>query len=536
MRVAAFSDTARGWRGWERSRGGRASYIAAVCASVLIFLAGMGASLFLPAFFGFAWRGYYTVLLDAKADVAGISQDLERRGFQDFISAATARVEISGYDRMEEFPLEDIHRRFPQGDPRMDSFLQGAPALFRSESSGGGGEKRHILYFPATQSPFVLAWKLAPVLGDYSWTIVEWHTGRRVALLALFCAIVALCAYFYPRPRRAAFILALPWLNFLIHADPAVFAAGVFVYFAFVYLAEKACACFDYYLFYGEGRIKPALRNFIPQAAAAAAPLATAAGLAAVCGAGSLRFVSLLCGITGSLALAAVLALHRRYAHSRREHRLFMPLPVLPRKWKGNQRGRTNPAPLVLALSLMAVPCIFMVSGTGLWLIPKPHEVPGLGGFSRENLRQLWASGRGGSIPGFSDYLCHRAFQKGFFYGYPEEFPLPDVKITLPRYLEENGVLKRTEQTLLTFDEIWYKEELERAEKPGIGNLLLRQGIAEISLETAWRLRIDSAWVVRYALIITAGFLVFLLVRAGASLNLQPGMKNFKIGRNQQEA
>jgi hypothetical protein len=499
----------------------------------------MGASFFLPIFLGFTWRGYYTVLLDGKADIGEISELLAGHGFKDFLSAATAAVEISDYDRMEELPLREVQTRLPADDPRLDAFLKSAPDLFRGvtqNASESGGEGRHILYFPATGGPFSLARELASVLKDYSWNIVEWHTGRRIALLFLFCGIVAACVYVYAGLRLIVLILALPWLNFLIHGDPAVFAAGAFVYFALVYLAEKAAACFDHYLSYGEGGPKSAVKNFFARAAGGVLPLATAVCLAAVSGGGMLPLAPLACGITASLALAVLLALHRRYVHARREHRLFIPLPILPRKWKGKSRIRMDIAPLVLALCLMAVPLIFRVSGAGAWLIPRPHDVADIGGFSRENLRRLWASGRDGDPPDFSDYLCHRAFQQGFFYGYPEEFPLPDTKITLPRYREEDGGIKRTEDILLTFDEIWYNQELERAEKPGLGNLLFRQGTAKISLETAWRVRIDSAWVWRYALITALGLLLFLPVRAGIFLNSALFIKNFRMRRNHQEA
>jgi hypothetical protein len=538
MRMPVFSAAAPG-RCFPR--GGRPFPLAAAAACLLVFLLGMGASLFLPVSVGHPWRGYYTVLLDAKADIGEISKTLASRGVGDFVSMATASVEISDYDRMEELPLRDIPRRLPPGDPRLDAFLKNAGNLFLGvgqAASENAGESRHILYFPASANPFALAWKLAPVLEGYSWSIVEWHTQRRIALLFLFCGIVAACVYFYPGLRPAVLVLALPWLSFLIHGDPAVFASGACAYFALVYLAEKAAACFDSYLLYGKGGPGSLLKDFLSRSAGGAVPLAAAVCLAALSGGGMLPLVPLACGLSGSLALAVLLALQRRSAHGRREHRLFMPLPILPRKWKGKNRRRVDMVPLVLALCLMAVPLVFRVSGAGAgaWLIPRPQDVPGINGFSRENLRRLWASGLDTGIPDFSDYLCHRAFQQGFFYGYPEELPLPDAKITLPRYREEGGIIKRTEDTLLTFDEIWYNRELEKAEKSGLGNLLLRQGIAKISLETAWRVRMDSAWVSRYTIIVALGLAVFALLRAGLSLNFAPGAKNFKMRRNQQEA
>jgi hypothetical protein len=288
---------------------------------------------------------------------------------------------------------------------------------------------------------------------------------------------------------------------------------------------------------YADGRPEFSIKEVFACSAGIVIPLCAALALVFTSGGGILPFIPLICGITGSLALAVLLVLRRQYIHTRREHRLFIPLPILPRKWKGKTPGGASGfVPLVLALCLLAVPAIFRISGEGSRLIPKPHEVSGISGFSRENLRQLWASGRDNSLPDFSDYLCHRAFQQGFFYGYSGEFPLPDTKITLPRYREEEGVIKRTEDTLLTFDEIWYKKELEKAEKPGIGNLLLRQGVSKISLETAWRIQVDASWTLRYADIAALGLLPFLVITAGLILSSAPVMKNLKVRRNHQEA
>jgi hypothetical protein len=489
----------------------------------------MGISFFVPAFFGFAWRGYYTVLVDAGEDIGDISGALRSRGFEDFLSADSATLEFSGFDKPEETLVRDLPLRLLPEDPRMDEFLAGSVSLFRSASG-----RSHILYFPVRESPFTLGWKLDGALKGISWSIVEWHTGRRLILLFLFCALAGLWAYFNPGLRLAAFVLALPWLNFLVHGDPGVFAAGLLVYFALVYCAEEAVSHFDHYV-YTRGGAGFRTRGLCLRALAGAFLVCAAVLLVVLSGAAALAFIPLACGLVGSFALTALLVLHRRRLRTRREHRLFVPLAILPQGWKTRTRGRADIVPLALVCCLMAVPLVFRLSGGLSELIPRPRPAAGISGFSRENLRQLWAQDPGG-LPDFSDYLCHRAFQEGFFYGYPPAFPLPGDRIVLPRYREEDGVVRRTEETLLTFDEIWYKKELEKAEEPGIANLLLRQGVSGISLQPASRVYVDSSWVLRYALVITLGLLPFMLVTAGFVFTPAFSMKTFKYRRNEQEA
>jgi hypothetical protein len=530
-KVAA--EDAAGRAGQVRCRGGGRETrsfqgtLAVVC--VCVFFVTMGISFFVPAFFGSAWRGYYTVLVDSDADIGEISGALRERGFEDFLSAHSAALEFSDFDAREKISVHDLPRRLLPEDPRMDEFLRGALSLFR-----GASGRSHILYVPAREGPFTLGWKLGGALKGISWSMVEWSAGRRLVLLFLFCAFAGFQAYFNPGLRLAALALALPWLSFLVHGNPGVFAAGLLVYFAFVYCAKEAASRFDDYVYAcGGGGFRT--RGFCLRALAGGVLVCAAVLLAVFCGGAAGAFIPLACGLVGSFALTVLLALHRRRLRTRREHRLFVPLAILPGRWKAKTRGRADLVLLALVCCLLAVPLAFRLSGGLSELIPRPRAAAGISGFSRESLRQLWAQDPGG-LPDFSDYLCHRAFQEGFFYGYPQVFPLPGDRLSLPRYREENGVILRTEETLLTFDEIWYKKELEKAEEPGIANLLLRQGVSGISLQPASRVYVDSSWVLRYALLSALGLLPFLLMAAGGVGTPASFMKTFKYRRNEQEA
>ncbi|MCL1818373.1 MAG: hypothetical protein FWG35_05525 [Spirochaetaceae bacterium] len=498
-------------------------WIAAAC--VFVFLLAQAAVFFVPSFSGFAWRGYFTVLVDGGADIKEVSAALAARGLEGFLSAATATVEFSDFDAREEVLVCDLPRRLLPEDPRADKFLTGAPALFRASGA------EHILYFPARQNPFSLAWKLEDVLGGRSWTIVEWHAGVRFALFFLFCLLAGFSAYFHPGLRGAAIVLALPWLGFLVHGDPGVFAAGALVYFTLMRYAQDAAARFDQYAYAGKESPAGGSGNFRAGSMAwGVFPLCGAAALAAFSG-GGLTFVPLAAGLLGSFSLGGLLLFFRWRKRRGREHRLFIPLAILPPRWM--KKPRANPAWAALVCCLLAVPLALRFSGGGGQEIPRPRPVPGISSFSRESLRQLWLQGKGG-LPDFSDYLCHRAYQEGFFYGYPPEFPLPEDKLTLPRYSEEGASVRRTEETLLTFDEIWYKRELEEAEKPGIGKLLLLQGVSGIFPETIRRVRVDALWMLRYLLVVAASLLPFFAAGAGRIFGSRGEI--FSYGRNQQEA
>jgi hypothetical protein len=508
----------------------RSRRIAVLLAFVLLFALSAGICFFVPAFFGFVWEGYYTVLLNGGADIAEMSAALKNQGFENFVSLATASVEISDFDVTETVLLSDIPARLLPEDPRMDDFLKNAPALFYSASG-----QEHILYFPARESPVILALKLGKVFRDYSWSIVEWHTGRRLALFILFCIVVVFFVYLNPGIRLPVFIFSLPWFSFPVYGDPGVFAAGILVYFALVYYLGEAAGRFDHYL-YDE---KSGFWNRILVMRGVYGLILTGAAflLVFLSGGGAPAFIPLAAGIAGSAVIGGLGVFYKRRRRARREHRLFIPLSILPKTWKSRVPGGRDTVPLIILCCLIAAPVVFRLSGQGgAEIIPKPRAVPEIDGFSRENLRRLWALRREDSPADFSDYLCHRAFQQGFFYGYPLEFPLPGARISLPRFSGENGIIVRREETLLKYDETWYKKELEKAEKPGIGNLLLRQGVSQIALEPAWRISLDTFWVFRYGIIIAVVFIPLLFVTSGRIFSPVPFVKNLELRRNQQEA
>jgi hypothetical protein len=148
----------------------------------------------------------------------------------------------------------------------------------------------------------------------------------------------------------------------------------------------------------------------------------------------------------------------------------------------------------------------------------------------------LWLGGGDARLPDFSDYICHRAFQRGFFYGYSGDFPSLGAVVSLPRFSEDGGGVRRQEETLLIYDEIWYKEELQKAMEPGLGNLLSHQGAVGIGFEPIRRVSFDAFWFFRYGLIVAFGLSPLVFAGAGRAFRLVRFVKNSEFRRKQQEA
>ena len=496
--------------------------------SLVVFIAA--AFFFMPSLTGLAWKGYYSVLLDRDADIREASEKLAEQGASDFLSAVTATVEFSDFDRMETLRVYDIPKRLHPEDPRLDDYLKGVPSLFQS-----GSGKEHILYVPATRSPLVLAAELRAAFRGYAWSIVEWHTGRMITLLALFIVVAGIVVYSTPGMRMASAALALPWLGFFAHGSPGGFAAGILLYVGAVYFLEEALPRFEHFLCYQESGF---WTRGLTDRTVYGCLLGAGAFFLAIFPDGGLRALGpLLFGAAGTVVLASAMAMYKLERSGRREHRLFIPLAILPGNWRGGGSPFRIFAPLIIFCCLLAAPVVFRVTGRdGAVLVPRPQSESVRGSFSREDLRELWVLQRENPLPNFADYLCHRAFQQGFFHGYPREFPLPDSRVVLSRFTEAGGRIIRTEETLAKYDEAWYKEELNTAKNSGLGGLLLRQGAAGMSLEPVGRFAMGTAFLVLYGLLAMTVLLPLLFAGLGISSGSVPYLKSIDLRRKQQEA
>ncbi len=484
----------------------------------------------MPSFIGLAWNGYYTVLLDAEVDSRKAVSLLEAEGVEGVLSSANATVEFSDFDRTEVSALGDLPKRLVPEDPRYDSFLKRAPSLFSSASG-----REHVLYVPARMSPFSLSVKLGKAFRGLSWSSVDWQLGRRVVFLGVFALIAGLMAFRSRGKRLLAPVFALPWLNFLVHGSPTGFAAACLLYVGFVLLLEAAWIVFEHVLHYGALHEIGGLKD----RAAYLAIIAVAAVFLVLYPEGELAaLVPLLFGAGGVVSLFGLIVAYSAHRKDRREHRLFIPVSILPRRWRNPwrtaDRYRRFALVAVFVLILVAPSAGRLTDSDGMEVIPKPSPVSGLHALSRENLKALWMLRGNDTPPDLADYLCHRALQDGFLYGSTWGFPSADSKITLSRFSEKDGTLQKTPEAVVLYDEAWYKEVLKSSKRTGLGDLLHRQGCRDVTMQPAGKLESESPFL--NAAVTVFAFLPLLFAGFGFAPVFSSDERGFGLRRKQQEA
>ena len=80
------------------------------------------------------------------------------------------------------------------------------------------------------------------------------------------------------------------------------------------------------------------------------------------------------------------------------------------------------------------------------------------------------------ALPGFADYLTHRAYQDSLLYGREWKHPAQESAVTLRSYSDDNGRVVSREDPVISFDSQWFGGVIADAEIDGLGGMLLGQG------------------------------------------------------------
>ena len=244
----------------------------------------------------------------------------------------------------------------------------------------------------------------------------------------------------------------------------------------------------------------------------------------------------------GGVALFGLIAAFSTHRRDRREHRLFIP--------------RFDPSPAPQGPPGTDGPVSSgRLSGAGL---RAPRACASRGAARRRfglrghtqtclvfGLRRLFPGRRsrtcgpcteGNRLPDFSDYLCHRALQDGFLYGAVWGFPAADAKLSLSHYVEAGERIGKSSETVVHYDEAWYKEVLKSSKRTGLGDLLVRQGSRDVVMEPAGRLSLDASYLLRHAAVVIFAFLPLLVAGFGFASGFSTDERGSGLRRKQQEA
>ena len=419
------------------------------------------------------WRGYRTLLIAPGEDIAEAQALLERRGYG-VLSLENQRVSIYDYDQWQNFPLTAVSSVMDSLDPRVDPYISELPGYFYAWEGevSGGKTPWHIFYVETTDSPGRFDREIALPFSEagitYALPELEGMDERTLWLLGgLFFFSLALVL---GRRWWHIFFILLPWAASVINGRPEILFSNNLAALSLVLIHRELLPLWRAHLEYPLSKRDMACRIF---SSARPGFLLFGFSLILLVFAGAQRAIpGMLVGSAAQIGWIGGELAFIQWRRFRRIHRLYRPLLL-----RENPKARCLPLKrgILLGTVLLILPLAALLGGGdgGRWFLPMP-EIRG-GKLSWENLEALWEEDSPEDLPNLADFLTHRAYQEGFFYGGTYEFPRFGEALKSTRYTPGAAGIGEDEVALLEFTDRWYVDVLMGLGEGGITSLLLRQ-------------------------------------------------------------
>lgn len=433
------------------------------------------------------WPDWYILKLDSKADIEEVEKALRDMGVEEVISGVSAKVSYMAIPELESFSVTKLEEYLIPGDPRRDPYISSVTRLF--ESNGAP-----LVYIRAERRLFYYKAVLERQERISDWKLMDWRGVRMLINPLLLISVTTLVTLFgSTRNRRPVrFVSVIPLWIFVLLTTPNTVIPLVLAF----YLSPNALGA----------RRKPRAHQIIiyfGYASALASIFLTYdeiyLPLLAILVSESVYLI--LAGTGGRLTAKRDAEKdgksRRRMALEIRgvpnpEHRLFSPIP-LSHKYRASVPG--NPQDPVFAASktgaLLLAALVLLI-----FLIPEPISInhdplP----YARKSTRnfddieamELLSVNRSpSSLPDISLLMASAAYQEGFLFGAVFRLPKMNESLAVKSYRQVGNTMKSVEDTVVEYNQAWYKRQLSVQLGSGVGKLFASlKGPSPVSMITA---------------------------------------------------
>ncbi len=480
------------------------------------------------------WKGYYSILIDDHTGPYRAAEALEKSGFTDLIHKGNSTVRFFSFHSEETVGLSELSERLDPLDPRYDPYMKQLPQFFETSQ---GMNNYDIYYVQSTKPPAAFAIDLIPVQQHLKTTFIftDISLWRHFLLIFFFIGIVVLIMLYTKQHRVYIVLVSVPWLLALYHGGISVFLSAVLLLFSFVLFSADLFLMLKFYLNYGYTDYSHG--NIIQKGI-----IVVAAFIAAVIVLLSprLSLLRLLPLILCLLADAAVLLLYTFYLllrRKRQEHKLFFSVSIRTnRKPFGFDQPRF-PVLLVFFLVTACAPILFLFHTPGEGITtPAPSQTVAFRDISLHTLERL-ARSKSSEYPDISDYIMHRAFQRGYFFGKHYQFPQNGQLISLSSFEQNNEKISKSARVLETLDDKWLTTIISEGKTGGIPRLLLDQERAVAVIEKpVYAKKVKESDIIRYGVICFLVFSPLLFLNYHLTPESLYGIKSLLLRRKSQAA
>jgi hypothetical protein len=468
------------------------------------------------------WRGYQVALI---GDTSGVNleqlkADLKAAGFSRIISYSDQKVTLFRYfgdSGIHTVDLETVPQLLEPQDPRFDPYLRSLPYYFQGQLNGREAE---VLYLELLEDETGTLMRARRILSDSGVSFYLSGFDPLIQLVLWVCAAFTLLIMVVLFPKRYKVKASLP-----------VWVAGALI--TFLGTAHFSISSFIWWLTHIVGWTLllgwagPAMKRYLNTESEEEFFLramkkylflyigTVIIGIAAgELGSDSqlwlrLAVQSVLSMVIHAGLLYAFYGFHN-YLSRRQLHSLFVPVSITVKRRMSGAAIRLRLAVFLAVAGILPL-VLISVAGANSAVqaeFPMP-ETAGRGGDVPISWEQLYRAAQrqnsttgdntanagtaGRQLPDLTDYVKHRAFQAGYFYGRSYSFPAPGEKITIPVYRREGIEVFTRDKVVKMFTDEWYKDIIGFAYNNGVPRLLLEQGMpVQVHVGTVEPFRIST--------------------------------------------
>jgi len=485
------------------------------------------------------WEGYHTLIIKDETSLEKVVQSLENKGFNGIIHSDAEKAEYFDFSQKSSVLIKDLPVRFEEQDPRVDRYMKGLKKFFSARS---GNEFFHVLYFPIRKNYLLDFFSVRRALSRVteSWYLLEINMREKVIFLMLFAGIIVL-SFISIKIKQYALYLAVPWLIYSITGGYYEFISGGLMYIAMLYFALSFRGILDFYCNYGyfNGgreafflRIMIVINTFCITLAFFLFSRVPAS-----------IFLRYFFSFISTLFIFVAFTARRILQTHKFEHRLFFRIKLNLLRQRRKPFNKTTFSLIAVTMILFLSPLVKKTSfPVGGITIPHPIDHGIENGLTWEGLSVLWhekalSPEAGNEVPDLSDYIAHRAYQAGYFFGREYTFPYEGEEVLISSYNSVGNSLKQKKEPVISYTDEWFARQMEEAENFGIPHLLLRQGrpvtieIAELFPEPMSGIFLIRHWVVCFLMLLPSMF-----IRKRLTPQVMYGIKSLLLRRRRQAA
>ena len=453
------------------------------------------------------WQGYQVALVGqpGRVDLDALTANLKQAGFSGIISYSDQKVNLFRYfgdSSIHTVPLQSVPQLLEPQDPRYDPYIDSLPDYFRGQLNG---REAAVLYLEHRDGDFATLIKGRRALSELG--VPYYLSGldllSQIVLWACVSLTMVITMLLFPKEFRIKGSLLLwaagataPLLG-TIYLSMGTFTWWIAHLIGWTLLIGWAGPAMKRYLnsdsedrfFLGALKKYVSLYTGVVLVGIIAGQVGSETEVGLRFSAQSLLTLCIQFGL-----LYGFYGLHKQLSR-RQLHSLFVPVSITAKRQLSSPAIRLRAVVFVFLAGLVplaVLPIVGMAAGeTAEYPMPLEAESRSVAGSARQSVEQsnevpvrweeLYAAVRNraeesNTLPDLTDYLKHRAFQEGYFYGRAYVFPEPGEKITIPVYRREGIEVFTRDKVVKMFTDDWYKDIIGFAYNNGVPRLLLAQG------------------------------------------------------------